>query len=116
MEHIFLGGRQTVGFGDRWAAGFPLDIQDPKNRIPTSPCGESLAPVQSSGAEVGCGSPKLGKPETGGVFLPAWVAGISAGLTAAQLAVWGGLPLPPRGVLSSLVGVGTGLAVWAKLR
>ena len=58
----------------------------------------------------------LGKREPGGVFLPAWVAGISAGMTATQLAMWAGFPLPPKGVLSSLVGIGTGLAVWANLR
>jgi hypothetical protein len=62
------------------------------------------------------GDLNLGKPEPGGVFLPAWLAGISAGLTATQLAMWAGFPLPPRGVFSSLAGVATGLAVWAKLR
>lgn len=58
----------------------------------------------------------LGKREPGGVFLPAWLAGISAGMTATQLAMWAGFPLPPRGVFSSLAGVATGLAVWAKFR
>jgi len=62
------------------------------------------------------GELELGKRETGGVFLPAWMAGISAGMTVTQLAMWAGFPLPPKGVLSSLVGVGTGLAVWNHLR
>jgi hypothetical protein len=55
MERISLGGRATVGFGDRWVASYPLDVSEPSQKIPTSACGESLAPVQSSGAEVGCG-------------------------------------------------------------
>ena len=109
MERISRGGRPTVGFGDRWVAGYPLDVREPKNRIPTSACGKSLAPVQSQASygEIGCGS-----SGEGGVLVPPWLAGTGAGAGVAGLAFL--LGAPTWGTVVG--GVGTALSVWAALR
>ena len=109
MERISFGGRATVGFGDRWVAGYPLDVREPKNRISTSSCGEPLPPVLSSGAEIGCGS--LGD-DSGGVLVPPYVAAAGAGAGVAGLAFLLGAPIWGTAV----GGVGTALSVWAALR
>lgn len=39
--------RESIARAGRQVAGFPLDVREPKDRIPTSPCGEAAPPVQS---------------------------------------------------------------------
>ena len=106
MERISFGGRATVGFGDRWVAGYPLDAPQ-SSRIQTS-CGEALPPVQSGGAEIGCGSPG-GKQ---GVLVPPFVVAAGAGAGVAGLAYLLGAPI--WGTVVS--GVGLAVGTWAALR
>lgn len=98
-----------ISLGDRKVAGFTLDVSNRPERIRTSACGEAFPPVQSSGGEVGCGSPAR---ELGGVLVPAWVAGAGAGAGVALLA--DRLGAPTWG--TAVGGVGTAIATWAALR
>ena len=97
METISLGGRRVSGFS--LAAGFDGEkakLQDALN---------SLKDLDLSKID-------LGKRETGGVFMPAWIAGASAGSTVALLANRFKAPH----CITAVAGVGTTIGVWAALR
>ena len=93
METISLGGRRVSGFSLSGIEEEARKLQDALKNI-------DLSKVN------------LGKRETGGVFLPAWMAGASAGSTVALVA---NCMRAPHWA-TAVAGIGSAIGVWAGLR